>query len=74
MVCITDSNKNHPLGGRSAAFWPLIDSESIGTGEGEAYPVPEIWLLKSIGVFLAGGQHRTDLSALTLEFADSSKS
>ena len=74
MVCITDSNKSHPLGGRSAAFLPLIDSESIVTGEGEAYPVPEIWLLKSTGVFLAGEQHRTAHSALTLEFADTSKS
>ena len=51
-----------------------IDSESIVTGEGEAYPIPETWLLKSTSIFLAGGQHRTDLSALTLEFADSSKS
>lgn len=68
----TDRNKNHALWGQSAAFQPLI--ESIVTGEGEAYPIPETWLLKSTGIFLAGGQHRTDVSALTLEFADSSNS
>lgn len=76
-LSITGSNKGSSpaLWRRSAVFLPLLDSESIVTGEEEIYSMPKIWLLYSTYVFPAGGQHTFKyFSVLTVEFAYSSKS